>query len=82
LAFVDAKAIMNQLVSGGIQENGYTVTSAFVTGAGFSLDGVHPSPRGYALIANRFIQAINAKYGSTVQPVNIGTYRVLFPASL
>jgi hypothetical protein len=82
LAFFDAKSVMSQLASGGVVDSGYTVTTAFVTGAGFSLDGVHPSPRGYALIANRFIQAINDKYGSTLKPVNIGTYRVLFPASL
>jgi hypothetical protein len=82
LAFVDTKALMDQLVSGGIVGNGYTLTSTYVTGAAFSLDGIHPSPRGYALIANKFIQAINAKYGSTIKEVNIGTYQILFPATL
>ncbi len=82
LAFVDAKAIMEQLTTGGIVANGYTFQSTFVTGGTFSLDGIHPSPRGYALIANKFIEAINAKYGSTLKPVNVGTYRILFPATL
>ncbi|MFC4816518.1 SGNH/GDSL hydrolase family protein [Flavobacterium sp. GCM10023249] len=83
LAFVDAKSIMSQLTSAsGVVANGYTLKEDFVTGGAFSLDGVHPSPRGYALIANKFIEAINAKYGSTVKTVNVGTYRVLFPSVL
>lgn len=79
LAFVDTKAIMNQLVSTGIVANNYTLTSTFVTGGTFSLDGVHPSPRGYALIANEFLKAINAAYGSNFKGVNVGTYRILYP---
>jgi hypothetical protein len=82
LAFVDTKAVMDQLVNGGISANGFTVTAAFVTGGGFSLDGVHPSPRGYALIANKFIEAINATYKSNLKGVDLGNYRILFPASL
>lgn len=82
LAFVDANAILAQVANGGISGNGFTVTSAFVTGGGFSLDGVHPSPRGYALIANKFIEAINAKYGSNLKGVSLGDYRILFPAAL
>jgi hypothetical protein len=83
LAFVNAKAVMDQLVTpNGLVANGYTLKEDFVTGGAFSLDGVHPSPRGYALIANKFIEAINVKYGSTLRSVNVGTYRVLFPATL
>jgi lysophospholipase L1-like esterase len=81
LAFVDAKAIMTQLGSAaGFSANGFTVTSAYVTGGAFSLDGVHPSPRGYALIANKFLEAINSTYGSNIKGVDLGKYRILFPA--
>jgi hypothetical protein len=79
LAFVDANAFQTQIASGGISANNFTVTSAYVTGGGFSLDGVHPSPRGYALIANKFMEAINATYGSNFKGVNIGLYRILYP---
>jgi hypothetical protein len=82
LAFVDTKAVMDKLVAGGISANGYIVTAAFVTGGGFSLDGIHPSPRGYALIANKFIEAINSTYGSNLKGVDLSNYRILFPASL
>jgi hypothetical protein len=83
LAFVDAKILMDQLISkNGIESNSFTLKDDFVTGGAFSLDGIHPSPRGYALIANKFIEAINSKYGSTLKLVDIGKYRILFPASL
>lgn len=82
LAFVDANALMSQVSNGGISSNGFTVTGAFITGAGFSTDGVHPSPRGYALIANNFIAAINKTYGSNLKGVDIGNYRALFPKTL
>ncbi len=82
LAFVDAKLIMNQLTTTGISGNGFTLTSAFVTGGAFSLDGVHPSPRGYALIANKFLEAINFKYGSNLKGVSYNDYRILFPPIL
>jgi GDSL-like Lipase/Acylhydrolase len=82
LAFVDTKAAMSQLSTTGIVSNGYTMTSTYVTGNSFSLDGVHPSPKGYALIANLFLQAINAKYKSNFKGVNLGQYRILFPETL
>lgn len=82
LAFVDAKALMDKLSTTGIVGNNFTMTSAYVFGGSFSLDGVHPSPRGYALIANAFIDAINLKYSSTIKKVDLGKYRILFPASL
>ena len=82
LAFVDANALMTQIANGGISANGFTVTGAFITGGGFSTDGVHPSPRGYALIANKFMEAINSTYGSNLKGVSLGDYRILFPKSL
>jgi lysophospholipase L1-like esterase len=74
LAFVDAQALLNQLANGGIPFDAGTLTSTFVTGGAFSLDGVHPTPRGYAAIANAIIEEINMTYESTVPKVNIGNY--------
>ncbi|MCW2120339.1 G-D-S-L family lipolytic protein [Flavobacterium sp. 7A] len=82
LAFVDTKAIMEKLNTTGIVANGYTMKSTYVTGNSFSLDGVHPSPRGYALIANYFLTAINTTYGSNIKGVNLGNYRILYPKVL
>lgn len=74
LAFVDARAALQELASGGTAFNGGILTSTFVTGGAFSLDGVHPTPRGYALTANVIIDAINETYGSNVPNVDIGDF--------
>lgn len=71
LAFVDANALLVELGTNGFtQADGSVVTADFGTGGGFSLDGVHPSPRGYAILANAFTEAINTKYGSNLPAVN------------
>jgi hypothetical protein len=83
LAFVDANAVLAQVASSvGYTANNYNVTSTYVTGGAFSLDGVHPGPRGYALIANKFLEAINATYGSNLKAVDLSKYRIMYPASL
>ncbi len=42
----------------------------------FSEDGIHPNARGYAFFANVFIDAINAKFGSTVPHANLANYGI------
>lgn len=81
LAFVDANAKMVELASSsGLQFDGVKYTASFVTGGSFSLDGVHLTGRGYAVIANEFIKAINATYGSSLPQVNPNVYSgVKFP---
>jgi lysophospholipase L1-like esterase len=82
LAFVDTKAIMAQLSTSGIRFGNFHITAAYVTGGAFSLDGVHPSARGYALIANLFANSINDKYAATLRPVDLGLYPIQYPASI
>ena len=82
LAFVDAKAAMTQLATAGVSFGNYQMTAAYFTGGAFSLDGVHPSPRGYAYIANLFVQAINKKYEATLRPVDLGEYSIQYPATI
>jgi len=81
LAFVDVNSILNQVNESGIPFNGGVLTSEFVTGNSFSLDGVHLTGKGYALIANRAIKAINELYGSTVPMVNIGDFKGITPSN-
>ena len=73
LAHVDANQRLKDLQS-GITYNGISYTTTFVTGGAFSLDGVHPNSRGYAIIANTFIDAINSTYGSSIDKVNVNAY--------
>ena len=80
LALFDANAFFNGIARNGIVVNGVNNTAAFISGNLFSLDGVHPTPRGYAVIANEMIKTINAKYGASVPGVDASTYRgVRFP---
>ena len=86
LAFVDANALLNQIANGGITSGQYTLTSSLVTGSAFSLDGIHPTARGYALIANEFMRAIDATYGSNFEAsgnfVNVGNYPTNYSPAL
>lgn len=81
LAFVDMNAKMEELNSkSGIVWDGVKYTATFVSGGAFSLDGIHLTGRGYAIIANEFIKTINEKYKSTLPQVNPNTYSgVTFP---
>lgn len=81
LALVDTKAKMLELNStSGIQWDGVKYNAKFVTGGAFSLDGVHPTGRGYGIIANEFLKAINSKYKSNLPMINPNSYSgVTFP---
>lgn len=76
VAYVDVNPIFQQLTqSGGYVQNGVTYGASYIQGGVFSLDGIHLTPAGYALVANEIIKNINTKYNATVPPVNPGNYR-------
>lgn len=64
LALVDLKAILEKASTTGIMFDDYNMNTSLVTGSLVSLDGVHLTARGYALMANEILKAIDAKYGS------------------
>ena len=79
LALVDMHAYFNS-VKTGIKWNGADFNATFVSGGFFSLDGYHPNQKGYALITNEFIKAINVKYNAVIPTVNcVECDGVLFP---
>ncbi|ALJ01336.1 hypothetical protein DC20_09065 [Rufibacter tibetensis] len=79
LALFDVFEFFNNIQS-GLTVNGVFHSPAFITGNLFSLDGVHLTPRGNAIVANEMIRAINAKYGSTIPTIDVTQFRaVLFP---
>ena len=67
LAFVDANAVLKQLANGGILSGTYHFTNQFVIGGAFGLDGVHLTARANAYIANKFMEAIEKTYGSSLR---------------
>ncbi|RZS99377.1 G-D-S-L family lipolytic protein [Aquimarina brevivitae] len=85
-ALLDANALLDQLAATGIATNNLVLTSNLVTGGAFSLDGVHPTSRGYALIANEMLKAIDATYGSNFEAsgnlVDVSAYNTTYSAGL
>jgi lysophospholipase L1-like esterase len=75
LALFDANTYFQGVTSSGVTTNAVTGNTAFITGNLFSLDGIHPSSRGYALVANEMIKVINAKYNAAIPQVNANDYR-------
>jgi hypothetical protein len=53
----------------GIKVDGADINLDFVSGGFFSLDGYHPHQKGYEMLANEFIKAINQTYDATVPKV-------------
>ena len=78
LAFLDANALLTRLSTTGIQRGNFVLTSKLVTGGAFSLDGIHLTARGYALVANEMMKAIDDTYGSNFEEadelLDIGQY--------
>ncbi|HMB61916.1 MAG TPA: hypothetical protein VKN36_02510 [Eudoraea sp.] len=71
LGFFDAHALLDVVVTTGLNIGGDAViTGDFVTGGAFSLDGVHPSPRGNAAAVNAILDVINSKFGSNLPKVD------------
>ena len=80
LALADAHAFLNKVKNPGILYNGIAINAKFITGNAFSLDGIHLTPLGNAMMANLFIDAINKKYDSHIPKVDATQYRgVIFP---
>ena len=63
VALVDFKGVLAE-ASTGIMFDNYTMTTSLVTGGLVSLDGVHLTARGYALMANKILAAMDAEFGS------------------
>ncbi len=61
---VDTNARLLEIKANGYLVGGIQLTTAFLTGGIFSFDGVHPSTIGYSIVADVFIQAINAQTSS------------------
>jgi hypothetical protein len=86
LGLVDAKGLLQELNINGIASDGFVLTGDFVTGGAFSMDGIHLSARGYAVLANEFLKEIDETFGSNFQEagalVDIGEYPAFYPATL
>ena len=74
LGYGDMKSALADVAANGAPFNGGVLESDYGSGGAFSLDGVHPTPRGYAFTANTIIDVINTTYNASIPKVDIGTY--------
>src|SRR4029450_7309680 len=73
IATVDAFALFDQFADQGVDVRGdrsLVLTTGYLGGL-FTLDGVHPTRTTHALIANAFIDAINARFGNGLAHVDV-----------
>ncbi|MDY0780597.1 SGNH/GDSL hydrolase family protein [Tenacibaculum sp. IB213877] len=56
---VDLNGILQNASTIGVKFDDYTLTTALATGGLISLDGVHLTSRGYALMANKILEAMD-----------------------
>jgi hypothetical protein len=74
LALADVEAAIDGF-TGLTVEDGVSLTPNLTPPTGiYSEDGLHFNARGYAYIADVFIDAINATYGASIPSVNVGQY--------
>jgi lysophospholipase L1-like esterase len=67
---VDIYSLINDLAAHGAVVGGRTLTTDFMGGL-FSLDGVHPTNTGYAIIANEFIKTMNRSLRADIPYVSV-----------
>lgn len=68
---VDVAMALNQLRAKPPVIHGFPMNFGFLGGF-FSLDGIHPTNTGYALVANVFIDTMNASLSTKIPDVDVG----------
>ncbi|MGH7572770.1 MAG: hypothetical protein ACREMK_13155, partial [Gemmatimonadota bacterium] len=58
-----------ELAEDGIISDGVLLTTGWLTGQAFSLDGATLTPKGYGLVTNALVDALNGRYGSRLPHV-------------
>ena len=86
LAYVDADNYYNIIRTQGLTDGKFKLTNSLVTGGFFSLDGVHPTARAYALLTNILMKTLDAKFGSNFEAsgnlLDIGDYPTNFSPAM
>jgi phospholipase/lecithinase/hemolysin len=67
----DVHGIVTDIAENGLVVGDETLTTEFLVGGLFSLDGVHPTCKGQGVIANALIAAIEDRYGVSFPGVSI-----------
>lgn len=81
IAKVDLNGTLANIHANGLSLGGTHYSDAFVTGGLFSLDGVHPTDLGHAVIANVMIDAVNQRFGTHIPYARMEDYATLTSSS-
>lgn len=73
-AVVEVATLFEEWSRVGVAVGTERFASHYLTGGLFSLDGVHPSSLGHALLANAFIRSINRTYGSEILELSLAAF--------
>jgi len=65
----------------GIIVDGVNLSPDFSPNGIISTDGVHPNPKGYALVANEIIRVINESFGAEIPLIDITPFRTVVIAA-
>jgi hypothetical protein len=71
---VDWNALATSIAAEGYSVGSVTYTNDFVTGGLVSLDGIHPTDLGHAILCNTLIDAVNAQFGATIPRLNLSEH--------
>ena len=86
LALVDLNGILQEAATTGVVFDNFTLTTDLVFGGLVSLDGIHLTARGYAFMANKFLEAIDNAYNTNFVESNTlakaGNYPTNYPKIL
>jgi lysophospholipase L1-like esterase len=69
----DIKGLFDRFAT-GMSIGPFHLTSDYITGGIFSLDGIHLSDIGYTLFANEYIKAINSGYGTHIPVASVAQF--------
>jgi hypothetical protein len=64
LAVVDMHTLVETMAAGGVVSDGILLTTEWLFGQAFSLDGATFTPKGYGVVTNLLLDTVNERYGS------------------
>ena len=80
-ALVDINSLFKTLSANGYVVGGKHLTTGFLGGL-FSLDGIHPTNTGYAILANETIKTMNTKFNMNIPQVSVANVAATDPLIL
>jgi len=82
----DAASLYEDIRANGYSGDGFTLTPDFLTGGLLSLDGLHLTARGQAMVANEMMKLIDANYDSNFEEAGVlndlGDFPVIYSPAL